>query len=66
MSHSVTAGLKTYREYERMHDSDILQFEHTETMDDIFYLLNKTFDVMNARCTKDGITKEKWPAAKTV
>ena len=41
-------------------------FEKTEAMEQLFDLLNRSFDVMNARCPLKGIKREYWTRDKKV
>ena len=58
----VSTGLETLREDEYMNaePGQKLSFKHTETMEKLFQLLDQSFDVLNARIPKNGITEEKW------
>ena len=57
MSRSVASGLKTYREDEELNDVPLLKrkFKNTMVIENLFELLDESFNVMNARCPKDGI-----------
>lgn len=68
MSRSVASGLKTYREDEELNDVPLLKrkFKNTMVMENLFELLDESFNVMNARCPKDGINEKKWEKGEKV
>lgn len=68
MSRSVASGLKTYREDEELNNVPLLKrkFKNTMVMENLFELLDESFNVMNARCPKDGINEKKWEKGEKV
>ena len=68
MSRSVASCLKTYREDEELNDVPLLKrkFKNTMVMENLFELLDESFNVMNARCPKDGINEKKWEKGEKV
>ena len=64
LSGSVGTALKTLRERTDASVSD--KFLGSEATEELILLLNKSFDIMNTRIPKTGITKENWPEYEKV
>lgn len=66
LSTSVSKGLKFYRTCPQLDEEIRLQFQNSQPLEEIVQLLNDTFDSMNARCPRDGVTMDNWPMKKEV
>lgn len=57
----VAKGIETFREHEDMNDVPLQDrlFAHSKAIEELFSLLDKSFDVMNGECPKKGIYREK-------
>lgn len=65
MSKSVADLLQFYRTQDK--DKELAErFRDTEGTEDFLRLINDTFDIMNGRCKKYGISRADWEGKKTV
>lgn len=67
LSNSVAVGLNVYRDPEKTKDKEIRKlFIGSEQTEQLIRLLDETFDILNARCAKTGITEKKWERQSVV
>ena len=55
-------ALQTYRQSEEFG----AEFHDTKGTEDMLSLCNETFDVLNRRCSKEGINLKNWKSQKSV
>ena len=60
----MAAAFQKYRESKNV--TTAAKFSGTAPTQEFVQLMNDSFDVLNVRCTSDGITKDNWKTKKEV